>query len=143
MSQAMSPSHRSEDARQGLGRTGEELAVKALSEAGLSVVDRNWRCPVGEIDIIAHDRAPDYSIGGELAVWLVLVEVRTRRGTAYGTAREAVTVRKQAKLREVGAAYIQAVEWTGPWRIDVVAVQMDKGGRLQCVDHIRNAVQAT
>jgi putative endonuclease len=72
--------------------------------------------------------------------WLVMVEVRTRRGLRYGSARESVTLQKQAKLREVGAAYVQATGWEGPWRIDVVAVQMDANGRLLAVEHIRHAV---
>ena len=105
-------------------------------------MERNWRCPAGELDIIAHDEAPDYTLGGELATWLVLVEVRTRRGAAYGSALEAVNARKQDKLRVVAETYVQSTGWSGPWRIDVVAVQMDGRGRLQSIDHIRNAVQA-
>jgi putative endonuclease len=116
------------------------LAAEALAAAGLSVVARNWRCAAGELDLVAHERAPDYTQAGALADWLVVVEVRTRRGRAFGSARESVTLRKQAKLRELGAAYVQATGWTGPWRIDVVAVQMDAAGRLLAVEHIRHAV---
>lgn len=133
---------RTVDARASLGRAGEELAAAALRDVGMSIVDRNWRCTVGELDIVAHDQAPDYTQGGVPATWLVLVEVRTRRGTAYGSARQAVDERKQAKLREVAAAYVQSTGWTGPWRIDVVAVQMDAAGRLESVELIRNAVLA-
>ena len=130
------------DGRRGLGRAGEEIATRALIAAGLSIVERNWRCPRGEIDIVANDNAPDYSQGGSVTTWLVLVEVRTRRGYAYGSARQAVDTRKQAKLRQVTAYYVQSIAWQGPWRIDVVAVQMDSQGRLVSVDHIRNAVMA-
>ncbi len=142
MGQAALMVEQTTDARRGLGRKGEELAANAISAAGLRIVERNWRCPNGEIDIVAHDRAPDYSLGGEEATWLVIVEVRTRRGQAFGTALQAVDGKKQAKLRQVAAHYVQANEWTGPWRIDVVAVQMDSHGRLESVDHIRNAVTA-
>ena len=128
------------DGRRSLGRKGEELAVNALLERGLHVIDRNWRCPVGEIDIIAQEHAPDFSQGGATANWLVIVEVRTRRGYSHGSAKEAVDRRKQAKLREVASHYVQETGWRGPWRIDVVAVQMDSRGRLVSVDHIRNAV---
>ncbi len=128
------------DPRRGLGQTGEDLAVQALEEAGLTILERNWRCPVGELDIVAQEQAPDLVTGEERATWLVLVEVRTRRGERFGTARQAVTPRKQAKLREVAAHYVQALGWTGPWRIDVVAVQMDRAGRLLAVEHIRHAV---
>ncbi len=128
------------DGRRQLGRTGEDLATAALEKAGLTILTRNWRCAYGEIDIVAQERAPDYTQAGREAPWLVLVEVRTRRGTRFGTAIEAVTLRKQAKLREVAGHYVQANGWQGPWRIDVVAVQMDGRGRLLSVEHIRNAV---
>jgi putative endonuclease len=128
------------NARRRLGRQGEDLAAAMLEAAGLTVVARNWRCPAGELDLIAQETAPDYSQGGVLATWLVVVEVRTRRGYAFGSARESVTPRKQAKLREVGAAYVQAVGWPGPWRIDVVAIQMDAQGCPLAVEHLRHAV---
>lgn len=128
------------DPRRHLGRAGEDLAVRALENAGLTIAARNWRCAVGEIDIVAHDAAPDYVHGGIVAEWLVIVEVRTRRGDAYGTARASITPRKAHKLREVARHYVQSTGWTGPWRIDVVAVQMDSHGRLQAVEHIRHAV---
>jgi putative endonuclease len=71
----------------------------------------------------------------------VLVEVRTRRGTAYGTALESITPRKAARLRQVSQRYVQTTGWSGPWRIDVVGVQMDAQGRLLGVEHIRHAVR--
>jgi putative endonuclease len=126
--------------RRSLGNTGETLAVQALTGAGLTILARNWRCAVGEVDIVAQEHAPDFTQGGMLAPWLVLVEVRTRRGVQYGTALQSITPRKAAKLREVAAHYVQAQQWAGPWRIDVVAVQMDSQGRLQQVEHIRHAV---
>jgi putative endonuclease len=126
--------------RQKLGATGEELAARTLVAAGLTIVARNWRCAAGEIDLIAQERAADYSAGGMVRPWLVLVEVRTRRGTRYGTAQQSITPRKAAKLREVAAHYVQEHGWDGPWRIDVVAVQMDAVGQLRAIDHIRGAV---
>lgn len=129
-----------QDSRRRLGDTGEELAVQMLQKAGLRILARNWRCSVGELDIIAQETAPDYVTGGAPAPWLVLVEVRTRRGEQFGTAQQSITLRKQAKLREVAEHYVQTVAWTGPWRIDVVAVQMDKAGRLLAIEHIRHAV---
>jgi putative endonuclease len=127
--------------RQKLGASGEALAVRHLEEAGLTIVERNWRCGVGELDVIAREDAPDFSVGGQVVPWLVIVEVRTRRGDSYGTALQSITPRKAAKLREVAAHYIHSAQWTGPWRIDVVAVQMDAGGKLQQVEHIRHAVR--
>ena len=128
------------DARRSLGERGELIAVRSLREAGLRIVERNWRCRAGELDIVAEERAPDYSRGKTDARWLVLAEVRTRRGYAYGSARQAFPQKKQAKLRELAALYVQEKMWKGPWRIDAVAVQMDSFGNLISVEHIRHAV---
>ena len=132
---------KSTDPRKQLGRAGEEMAQRTLQEAGLTILTRNWRCAEGELDIVAQERAPDYVRGGEICDWLVLVEVRTRRGLAFGTALESITPRKAAKLRQVARRYVQATGWSGPWRIDVVGIQMDGQGRLLAVDHLRHAVQ--
>ena len=128
------------DPRRKLGDAGEAIALKTLARAGLTIVERNWRCAVGELDIVAQEVAPDYATGTSEATWLVLVEVRTRRGTRYGTAWQSLSPRKQAKLREVAAHYVQATGWEGPWRIDLVAIQMDAQGHLHAVDHLRHAV---
>ena len=128
------------DPRRSLGNVGERLAVETLTAAGLTVLERNWRCPAGELDVIAKEVAPDYATGELMATWLVIVEVRTRRGERFGTARQSLTARKQAKLREVAGHYVQSVQWQGPWRIDLVAIQMDRQGHLLTIDHIRHAV---
>ncbi|RIK34932.1 MAG: YraN family protein [Chloroflexi bacterium] len=130
----------SHNPRRRLGDTGEALAVQTLEASGLIVITRNWRCPAGEIDIVAQEPAPDFTSGGLVVPWLVLVEVRTRRGDLFGTARQSLTPRKQTKLREVAGHYIQTQGWRGPWRIDLVAVQMDRQGRLIAIEHIRHAV---
>jgi len=128
------------DPRRRLGDAGETMAVQTLNAAGLTIVARNWRCAAGEIDIIAHEKAPDYATGEIDATWLVIVEVRTRRGDRYGTALQSLSPRKQTKLREVAAHYLQSCGWHGPWRIDLVAIQMDTRGHLIAVDHLRHAV---
>ena len=129
------------DDRRSLGTKGEDIAAAALQQAGLTIVERNWRCAVGEIDIVAQDTGPDYVHGLPAVPWLVIVEVRTRRGAAYGTALQSIIHRKQVKLRQVAHTYVQHVQWRGPWRIDVVAVQMDSRGRMLSVEHIRSAVR--
>jgi len=116
-------------ARRKLGQRGEDLAAAQLEERGYIVRERNWRCPAGEMDIVAED-------GG----CLVFVEVRTRRGRKYGTPEESVTLAKQAKLVEVAQTYLQEHGWDGDWRIDVVAVEMTSGGKLLRVELIKNAV---
>lgn len=128
------------DSRKQLGQRGESLAAGELIAAGLDIVETNWRCPSGEIDIVAMDIAPDYVHDVPDAEWLVLVEVRTRSGYSHGSARESVDRRKQAKLRTVAAAYVREKGWTGPWRIDVVAIQVGLKGRISSFEHIRNAV---
>ncbi len=120
---------RGADGRRGLGAMGEELAARRLSAAGYEIVTRNWRCRAGELDLVARQ--------GEC---LVLVEVRTRRGKALGPPEESITPAKQARLITLAEAYVQAVDWPGDWRIDVVAVELDLGGRLLRVDHYENAV---
>lgn len=128
------------DPRRRLGNAGEAIALRTLEDAGLSIIDRNWRCSAGELDLIAYETAPDYASGNMAATWLVIIEVRTRRGERFGTARQSLSPRKQAKLREVAEHYRQATAWQGPWRIDLVAIQMDGQGRLLAVDHLRHAV---
>jgi putative endonuclease len=128
------------DGRRILGNGGETVAAQALEEAGLTIVERNWRCAVGEIDIVAEENGPDYVHGISSTPWLVIVEVRTRRGDAYGTALQSITRAKQRKLRQVGRTYVQSKGWRGPWRIDAVGVQMDRQGNVLSVEHVRHAV---
>jgi putative endonuclease len=129
------------DPRRNLGNAGESLAVQTLLEAGMTIVERNWRCSVGELDIVAQEDGPDFVRGLASTPWLVIVEVRTRRGEEFGTALQSVAQRKQHKLRQVARTYVQHARWRGPWRIDVVAIQMDKEGRVLEVTHVRHAVR--
>jgi putative endonuclease len=128
------------DARRSLGANGEIIAVHALEKAGLTIVERNWRCAVGEIDIVAQENGPDFVRGLASTPWLVIVEVRTRRGNTYGTALQSIVPRKQRKLRQVARTYVQYTGWRGPWRIDVVGIQMDSQGQALSVEHVRHAV---
>lgn len=115
--------------RQRLGAFGEEVAVRRLRELGYRVLERNYRCAVGEIDIVAMD-------GGVLA----LVEVRTRRGARMGTPEESVGPRKQRKMIEVAQTYVAERGYTGEWRLDVVAVAVDERGHVERCEVIPNAV---
>jgi len=112
------------DDRRGLGRRGEEFAARQLEGKGFDIVARNWRCETGELDLVARD--------GEC---LVLVEVRTRRGRSLGTPEESITPAKQARLIDLSEAYVQE-----NWRIDVVAIEMDRRGLVLRVDHYENAI---
>lgn len=117
------------------------VAMRALEQAGLRIVERNWRCAVGEIDIVAQENGPDYVRGLASTPWLVIVEVRTRRGDFYGTALQSITRAKQRKLRQVARTYVQHTGWRGPWRIDAVGIQMDAQGNVLSVEHVRHAVR--
>jgi putative endonuclease len=120
------------DARKRLGRAGESIAADYLRRRGYTILEMNYRRPVGEMDIVARD--------GE---WLAFVEVRTRRGRAFGTPEESITPAKQQKLIELAQTYLQEHELSDvPWRIDVVAVEMDRQGKLQRINLIENAVVA-
>jgi putative endonuclease len=117
-------------ATQKLGRFGEELAARRLAELGLTIVQRNYRCRAGEMDIIAED--------GDC---LVFVEVRTRRGRTYGTPEESVTPAKQRRLTRVALSYLEEHElYEANWRIDVVAIEIAPDGSVRRHDRIESAV---
>ena len=118
-----------QDDRQGVGRRGEQLAARQLEAKGFQIVARNWRCDSGELDLVARD--------GDC---LVMVEVRARRGRSMGSPEESITAAKQARLALLGQAYVQENDWSGNWRIDVVAIEMDKRGRVLRMAHYENAV---
>jgi putative endonuclease len=116
--------------KQKLGRHGEGIAAAYLQQEGYLILARNWRCPRGELDIVARE--------GET---LAFVEVRTRRGERFGNPEESVTPAKQAKLLELAQTYLQETGLTDQnWRIDVVAIEIDQRGSLKRLNLIRNAV---
>jgi putative endonuclease len=100
------------DRRRELGAYGEQLAARYLQDRGLQVLDRNWRCAHGEVDLVARD--------GDC---LVFCEVKTRRTDRFGAPVEAVTWHKAARLRRLAAAWLQEHEVRGGRvRIDVIGV---------------------
>ncbi len=118
------------DTRRALGQLGEELAAEHVRRLGYVILERNYRCPYGEMDIVARD-------GQRMA----FIEVRTRRNTRLGTPEESVTPRKQARLATVARSYLQAEGYTDlDWGIDVVAVELDRHGGVRRIELIRNAV---
>jgi putative endonuclease len=119
--------------RRGLGDMGENLAVEYLQNHGYVIRERNWRMPqLGEIDIVAEERG-----------CLVFVEVRTRRGRAYGTPEESINVAKKLRLVQLAMSYRQTHQDVGlpaDERIDIVAVELTPAGRLFRIEVIKNAV---
>jgi len=116
--------------RNEIGRRGEDAAAAYLERIGLLIEARNWRCPAGELDIVARD--------GET---LVLCEVKTRRSERAGTAEEAVSPAKQRKLVRLAQAYL-LTRGSNPEqvRFDVVAIRVLSQDRA-LLRHYRNAFE--
>lgn len=113
-----------------LGRWGEDHARRYLEGQGYTVLATNYRSRWGEVDIVAR-------LGEEF----VFVEVKTRRGTAFGTPEESVTATKSRRLIATAQDYLQKNDLEqAQWRIDVITVHLDKSGKLLEVNHLENAV---
>lgn len=112
--------------KQALGSYGEGLAARHLVEQGMVLLDRNWRCEAGEIDLVLRD-------GGVL----VVCEVKTRTSNAYGSPMEAITEVKVARLRRLAAQWIEAHHvHPREVRLDVVGIiRPRRGGSV--IDHVR------
>jgi putative endonuclease len=118
------------DFRQKLGRWGEQMAAKHLESQGYEVLEHNWRCRRGEIDLVTRD--------GDT---LVFVEVKTRRGRDYGTPEEAITRSKAQRLLQLGQRYLLEHDLEDvEWRVDLVAVELDPKGKLLRCEHVPNIV---
>lgn len=113
------------------GKRGEDLAVAHLREAGYRIIERNYRCFFGEVDVVAQD-------GDTLA----FVEVKSRKSEAFGMPQEAVGFEKQKKLSRVSLHYLQQHRLEScKARFDVIAVSLSPGGTR--IDLIRNAFNLT
>ena len=113
-------------AKDAVGRYGEDVAARHLTQLGYQLLHRNWRCELGEIDILARD--------GDC---LVVCEVKTRRSVHCGHPAEAVTPRKVARLRRLTAMWLAESGLHPPRvRIDVVAVLRPPTGPAE-VEHLR------
>ena len=120
------------DLRQHLGRVGERLASEHLERLGYRVVTHNHRTRFGELDLIVCDDT-----------WLVFVEVKARRVSARaGSALEAISPHKQRQVRSMAAAWL-AETTERPrsleLRFDVIAVTVDRHGRLVALEHVEAA----
>jgi len=112
--------------RQAMGRYGEEVAERYLIEQGLVVLDRNWRGAAGEIDLVLRE--------GDT---LVVCEVKTRFGSAYGTPHQAITPVKLERLKRLAAEWVAEHGLFPPaTRIDLVAILRPDRGAAR-IEHIR------
>jgi len=113
-------------ARTALGRYGEEVAARHLTELGMTLLERNWRCDLGELDIVA--RCGDV---------LVVVEVKTRATQTFGSPIEGVTPSKALRLRRLAARWLAEHPVTpAEVRIDVIGVLLPSRGAPQ-LDHVQ------
>jgi putative endonuclease len=116
------------NSRQRLGQSGEETVVRYLEKKGYTILAKNYRCKVGEIDIIAGDNAD-----------LVFIEVKTRSGLGYGHPAAAVTSRKQRQIARAAQWYLAEKQlFDTPARFDVISVLCGDANRYR-IDHIINA----
>jgi len=116
--------------RKELGALGEKLAVNFLKRQGYRIMQTNFRCRQGEIDIVAKKDG-----------WLVFVEVRTRKGGGFGTPEESITLAKKEKLISLASIYLQTHDrLPASWRIDVVVVELDESEKVKRLELIENAI---
>ena len=119
------------NARQETGRLGELAARRHLEGLGWAIVGVNVRCGRSEIDIVADDDGT-----------LVFVEVRARRGRMFGAPEESITASKRRQMLTAAQCYLTANDcWDRRWRIDLVAVELDRYDGIARLNVIRNAVE--
>lgn len=117
-----------------VGRIGEQIARHHLQGKGYRIVDANYQCRWGEVDLIALDGP----------VW-VFVEVRARRSVAYGSPEESVTPAKARRLTLTAQDFLRrrvADSSNLEWRIDLVAIRLAPNRRVLSVNHLKNIVEA-
>lgn len=111
------------------GKLAEEQAASYLRRRGYRVIARNLKTPLGEIDLVA--------VKGEV---MAFVEVKARSTGEFGSPLEAVTVKKQRRIRRAAEAYAAKKGWTEKTlRFDIIAVSLDERGRPKRIEHIPDA----
>ena len=117
-----------------VGRIGERIALHHLEGKGYRIMDANYQCRWGEVDLIAQDGS----------VW-VFVEVRTRRSVEYGSPEESITPSKARRLTLTAQDFLRqrvAACADLEWRIDLVAIRLGPNRRVLSVNHLENIVEA-
>jgi putative endonuclease len=116
--------------RRDTGILGEKLARDFLKKRGYRALETNYRCPQGEIDIVAKHKD-----------FLVFIEVRTKTNLKFGSPEESITPAKKERMK-AAAFHYQQTHNNLPllWRIDVVAVELNQKGELSRIELIENAV---
>ena len=115
--------------KEGLGKQGENLAFRFLKEKGFKILERNYRAPWGEIDIIAREKA-----------CLAFIEVKARKSILFGHPFEYVGEKKQKKILLTAQHYLTKMNWhSEEIRFDVVSIHLPEDGSPAHVELIRNA----
>lgn len=119
------------DSRKEVGNKGEKLAAKFLKRKGYKIIQRNYKCKLGEIDIIAEqDRT------------IVFVEVKTRRTQEFGPPQNAITAAKRSQISKVALFYIREKKLVDQsCRFDVIGITFSPESRKPRIEHIENAFQ--
>lgn len=119
------------DTRKHTGAFGEKVAGKYLSSKGYKVIERNFRTPFGEIDLIA-----------ERDGCVVFLEVKTRISGRFGPPLGAITAEKKKRIIKNCQYYLKAkkILW-GPCRIDVMGIKLDRDLRIEVIRYVKNAIE--
>lgn len=112
-----------------LGSEGEELAVKFLKKKEYNIIARNYKTPIGEIDIVAKDKDT-----------IVFIEVKTRTNDSFGYPFEAVNQHKRQKLKNLALLYLKKQRHEFPVRFDVISISCAQNGK-KSIEHIIDAFE--
>ena len=123
------------------GDVGERIAREYLEAKGWRLVEANWSCKAGEIDLIFDDPTAPIGRPGTAGVVRVFVEVKTRMPTSYGWPQEAVAWQKQRKLLKAAQWYSQEKDYWGDIRFDVVAITLLDGHEPE-IEHIEYSFES-
>lgn len=116
--------------RQSLGHSGESIAAGFLEKKGYTILEKNYRTPYGEIDLIANQEDT-----------IVFIEVKTRASSSLGPPEISVTRRKAEHMRYAAESYIQEhPDLRNEWRIDVISVQLQVNEITPLIVHFENAI---
>jgi putative endonuclease len=116
--------------RRSLGRVGESIAGTFLNNKGYIILERNWRTPYGEIDMVARQSES-----------IVFVEVKTRSTKSLGPPEISITPRKAEHMRSSAEYYIQQhPETNADWRIDLITIQLQPDDSPAIIDHFENVL---
>lgn len=117
-----------------IGTIGENAAIEFLKRKGFKILDRNFRTPYGEIDIVASTLSQPTNKTLQKTE-IIFVEVKMRTSVTFGTPEESMTCRKISRLEKAIKIYLQKKYWIKNWRMDFIGIMLDKKGRILHIEH--------